>query len=210
MKKKRPVKKKPTPSHLKSSTQPPAGRVIRSSEDLSTANRKRSATSGQGGKKKTTPPSNQKRKKPVKSKPKKISRRAKRRWRMFLQTCVFLGVTLTLLVVSYDFVEGYFEERTKQQELLAEQIIPIHEIQLELSEEILFKFFIEKDDQEEESQLITVKFPKNQVTLKKRTSIPYPYLKANCPKENRYCKLEEASDVTLYLTGDDIQEIQIP
>ena len=209
MKKKRPTKKTTRPSTYSSSTQPPAGRVIRSSDDLLYQTRQ-SSTTGRGGQQSKPSQPKQAKKARAKAKKKGLSRRAKRRCRFLFQTSVFLGVILTLLVVSYDFVEGYFDERTKHQELISEQIIPIHDLQLELNDELTFKFFIEAEGEGENSQLVTVKFPKGNVKLKKRTSVPYPYLKANCPKDNRYCKLEEASNFTLYLKEEDIKGIQIP
>lgn len=208
MKKKRRVKKTSKPSTYSSSTQPPAGRVIRSSDDLLYQTRQSSATGKRGPQSRPSQPKQTKT--TTKARKKGLSRRAKRRYRLFFQTSVFLGVILTLLVVSYDFVEGYFDERTKHQALISEQIIPIHDLQLELNDELTFKFFIETEGDVDNSQLVTVKFPKANITLKKRTSVPYPYLKANCPKDNRYCKLEEASNFTLYLKEEDIQGIQIP
>lgn len=217
MKKKRPIKKTSKPSTRSSSTQPPAGRVIQSGDDL--LQRSRQTSSNGRRVQQTTKPSKPKQQPQskkatpkVKAKPRKrgLSRRMKRRCRLLFQTSVFLGVILTLLVVSYDFVEGYFDERTKNQELVSEQIIPIHDLQLELNEALTLKFFIETEGEGDASQLVTVKFPKGNVKLKKRNSVPYPYLKANCPKDNRSCKLEEASNFTLYLKEEDIQGIQIP
>lgn len=211
MKKKRSTKKtRKKPSTYSSSIQPPAGRVIRTSDELLQRPKRTTSTARRGQPSKPSQQPKPVKKAPAKPKRRGMSRRAKRRCRFLFQTSVFLGVIFTLLVVSYDFVEGYFDERTKHHELISEQIIPIHDLQLELDESLTFKFFIESEGASETSQLITVKFPKDNLTLKKRTSIPYPYLKANCPKDNRYCKLEEASNFTLYLKGEDIQGIQIP
>lgn len=210
MKKKRQRKKTSRPSTRSSSTQPPTGRVIRSSDDLLAQTRQVSSVAGRKG---TQSRPTQTKKQPTstkKSKKKKVSRRFKRRCRLLFQSSVFLGVMLTLLVVSYDFVEGYFDERLKHQVLMSEQIIPIQDLQLELNDSVTFKFFIESEESEASSQLIKVDFPHEFIKIKKRSSVPYPYLKANCSSDNRYCKLEEASDFTLYLKEEDIQGIQLP
>lgn len=209
MAKKRPIKKTSSSSTKRSSTKSSTGRVIQSRNELKSPTR---VVSSNGQSRATTSTSSISSSKstPKKRKRNSFTRRAKRRLRFLFHSSIFLGVVFTLLVVSYEFVEGYFEERTKHETLMSEQIIPIYDLQLVLDEELTFQFFVETPNAETENRLISVNFPKEGLRLKKRSSVPYPYLKANCPKDNRYCTLEEASNFTLYLKEEDIQQIQIP